>query len=188
MNLAQLAPFWLVVIFCAVLIAAAVEDVLRLRVSNVTILAVIATAGVAVGLVGWSPTLWQNLLVFVVLLAAGTLLFASGKVGGADVKLLAAVGLWMDLERAFMLLPAVFISGGFLALFVLFPRLLPRRANGPALHDRKRAVPYAVAIAVGALLVIAFQRQEAAARHPNPLEFNPQSLSRIAVDADPPRQ
>jgi prepilin peptidase CpaA len=172
MNLVQLAPLWLVALFCAALIAAALEDVLRLRVSNIIVLAVIATAGVAVGLAGWSPALWQNLLVFIVLLAGGTLLFASGMVGGADVKLLAAVGLWMDLERALILLPAVFISGGVLALFALLPRLLLRRANGLPLRERTKGVPYAVAIAVGALLVIAFQRQEAAARHPNPLKFH----------------
>ena len=172
MNLVQLAPIWLVAILCAALVAAALEDILRLRVSNVTVLAIIATGGVAVGLAGWSPALWQNLLVFVMLLTGGTLLFASGKIGGADVKLLAAVGLWMDLERALMLLPAVFISGGAIALFVLIPRLLLRRANGPALRDRTRSIPYAVAIAVGSLLVIALQWQDAAARHRNPLEFH----------------
>lgn len=173
MNLIEVAPIWVVAMLCAALIAAAVEDIVRLRVSNVTVIAVMATAAVAVALSAWSPALWENLMVFVLLLAGGTLLFAWEKVGGGDVKLFATVGLWMDFERALMLLAAVFISGGFIALFVLFPRLLMRRANGPALRDKSKSVPYAVAIAAGALLVIAVERQAAAERHPNPLEFRP---------------
>lgn len=171
MNLIQVAPIWLIALLCAALIAAAVEDVVRLRVSNVTVIAVIATAAVAIALSAWSPVLWENVAVFVLLLTGGTLLFAWEKVGGGDVKLFATVGLWMDFERALMLLAAVFISGGFLALLVLFPRLLMRRANGTALRGRSASVPYAVAIAVGALLVIAVERQAPAERHPNPLEF-----------------
>lgn len=176
MNLVELAPIWLIAILGTSLIAAAVEDVARLRVSNISVLVIIATAGVAAALSGWSLALWQNLLVFALLLAGGTMLFASQKVGGGDVKLFAAVGLWTDLERSLMLVAAVFMAGGLIALLVLLPRLVGRRSSGSA-RDRSKMIPYAVAIATGALFVIASQRYPQAANHPNPLEF---SVARLA--------
>ena len=175
MNLFELAPIWLVGVLCALLLVAAIEDALRLKISNLTVLAVIAAAVAAAGVVGPTLGLWQNLLVFALLLAGGTLLFASGKVGGGDVKLLAAAGLWTDLERAPILVAGVFIAGGLLALIVLLPRLVRRRSKA-ASRTSGKSIPYAVAIAVGALLVIAFERQPPDRQRPNPLEFPAESI------------
>lgn len=86
------------------------------------------------------------------------MLFAAGKVGGGDVKLLAAVGLWMDLERAMILLVAVFMSGGLIALAVLIPQMVRRRTDLTIARGRAKGVPYAVAIALGAFIVIGLQR------------------------------
>ena len=158
MNLVQLAPLWLIGIMCAALGTAAVEDVLRLRVSNVIVVVIMVAAAAAAGLAGLSLVLWENFIVFVVLLAGGTMLFAGGKVGGGDVKLLAAVGLWMDLERAMILLAAVFISGGLFALAVLIPRMVRRRTDLTIARGRAKGVPYAVAIALGAFIVIGLER------------------------------
>ena len=176
MNLVELAPTWLIAIMGASLIAAAVEDVARLRVSNIWVLVIIATAGVAAAVSGWSLALWQNLLVFALLLAGGTILFALQKMGGGDVKLAAAVGLWTDLEQALMLVAAVFIAGGLIALLVLLPRLVGRRSGGSA-RARSKMIPYALAIATGALFIIASQRYPEGAKHPNPLEFSVASLA-----------
>jgi prepilin peptidase CpaA len=143
---------------CAALGAAAVEDVLRLRVSNVIVIVILVAAAAAAGLAGLSLVLWENFIVFLVLLAGGTMLFAAGKVGGGDVKLLAAVGLWMDLERAMILLAAVFVSGGLIALAVLVPRLVRGRTDPTTARGQARGVPYAVAIALGAFIVIGLQR------------------------------
>lgn len=173
MNLVQAAPAWLIVIFCLALAVAAVEDVARLRVSNITVLLIIAAAGVAAATIGLSFALWENFLVFVPLLAGGTILFARGKVGGGDVKLLAAAGLWTDLESALILVAAVFISGGLLALALLSWRLVPRKGNVSALRDRAKGIPYAVAIAVGAFVLVAIERWERVEGKPNPLEFPP---------------
>lgn len=170
MNLFQLAPFWAVALLCILLVVAAAEDALRLRISNLTVLAVIASAVAAVIAVGPGLALWENLLVFAFVLAAGTPLFATGKVGGGDVKLLAAVGLWTDLERALMIIAAVFIAGGVLAAIILIPRFV-RRQPKEAARNSTKSVPYAVAIAIGALLVIALERQTAAQHRTNPLEF-----------------
>ena len=53
-------------------------------------------AVVAAVMAGPELALWQNLVVFLALLAVGTPMFAAGKLGGGDVKLLAAVGLWFS--------------------------------------------------------------------------------------------
>jgi len=170
-NLLQLAPLWLIAALAALLVAAAVEDALRLRISNLTVVAVIASAIGAAVLAGPALALWQNLLVFAVILAGGTLLFATGKVGGGDVKLFAAVGLWTDPRQALALVAAVFIAGGLLAIVMIAARLLGLRSRRAA-RDSKGGVPYAVAIAAGALLVVAWERQAPVRPpHPNPLEL-----------------
>lgn len=161
MNLAAEAPQWLALLLAILLIAAAVEDAVRLRISNVTVLLVIASAIAAALVAGPEVRLWQNLAVFVGLLAVGTPLFAAGKLGGGDVKLFAAVGLWFDLLGAAGLLLAVALSGGVLALLILLARMLEWSEGA-----RRRVVvlrpgggiPYGVAIAAGALIAMALQR------------------------------
>ena len=96
MNLAAEAPQWLALIVTVLLVAAAAEDAVRLRISNLIVLLVLVGAIVAVVVAGPELALWKNFVVFLALLAIGTPMFAAGKLGGGDVKLLAAVGLWFD--------------------------------------------------------------------------------------------
>jgi prepilin peptidase CpaA len=160
-NLAAEAPQWLALLLAVLLVAAAAEDIVRLRISNVTVLLVIAGAAFTAIFIGPEVRLWQNLAVFAGLLAIGTPLFAAGKLGGGDVKLLAAAGLWFDLLGAARMFVAVAVAGGVLALLVLLARL-PNWSEGA----RRRVVvlrpgggiPYGVAIAAGALIAMALQR------------------------------
>ena len=92
MNLVPHAPLWLLAILFAAMAAAAIEDFIRLRISNITCAAVFVAALVAMGLEGFSLVLWENAAVFAFLLICGTFLFATGKFGGGDVKLFAALG------------------------------------------------------------------------------------------------
>ncbi|HET9810996.1 MAG TPA: prepilin peptidase [Sphingomicrobium sp.] len=165
MNLLKLAPDWLLILLCVLLVIAAVEDAMRLRISNILVVAVAAGAIAAMALTPFSISVWQNVVFAIVLLAGGTLLFATGNVGGGDVKLFAAVGLWADFERAIVLLAAIFISGGLLALGVILSRLLFKREKISA-SKRSKSVPYAVAIAIGALIVIAIQYRTAVREDP----------------------
>ncbi|QNP46211.1 prepilin peptidase [Sphingomonas sediminicola] len=119
MNLAIEAPQWLALLLSALLVAAAVEDAIRLRISNITVLLVLIGAIVAAVLVGPEISLWKNLVVFLGLLAVGTPMFAAGKLGGGDVKLLAAAGLWFDFAGGLWMLICVAIAGGVLALIVI---------------------------------------------------------------------
>ena len=161
MNLAVEAPQWLALLLTVLLLAAAAEDSVRLRISNVTVLLVMVTAVIAAVVVGPELALWQNVAVFAALLAVGTLMFAAGKLGGGDVKLLAAVGLWFDLKGALWMLLDVVLAGGVLAIMIIALRSL-----GWSEKMRRRAVilrpdggiPYGVAIAAGALIAMALQR------------------------------
>ena len=161
MNLAAEAPQWLALVVAVLLLAAAAEDAVRLRISNLIVLLVLLGAIVAAVLVGPELALWQNLAVFSGLLAIGTPMFAAGKLGGGDVKLLAAVGLWFDFTGALQMILAVLLAGGVLALAVLVLRTI-----GWSEEIRRRVVllrpgggiPYGVAIAAGALIAMALQR------------------------------
>ena len=161
MNLAVEAPQWLALLLTVLLLAAAAEDSVRLRISNVTVLLVMVTAVIAAVVVGPELAVWQNVAVFAALLAVGTPMFAAGKLGGGDVKLLAAVGLWFDLKGALWMLLDVVLAGGILAILIIALRSL-----GWSEKMRRRAVilrpgggiPYGVAIAAGALIAMALQR------------------------------
>jgi prepilin peptidase CpaA len=155
MNLIVGTPSWLVLILVLALVAAAIEDAVRLRISNVTCL-VVALAAIAAAIMhGFSPSLWQNAVVFAAILAVGTPMFGAGWMGGGDVKLLAALGLWFSLSSAVGLLAAVFMAGGLVALvYIMVRRLVNRDGSAKARSGR---VPYGLAISAGAAFVIAVQ-------------------------------
>lgn len=150
MNLIPAAPLWLIILFALAMVAAAVEDAARLRISNITCLAVLATAIAAAFIEGPSPDLWQNVVVLVVMLALGTAAFSAGWLGGGDVKLLAAAGLWFDLRSGLWFVVATFLSGGLVAIAYLASR--PLRPRAPSMKNSR--IPYGIAIAVGALAMI----------------------------------
>lgn len=173
MNLVQTAPTWLLVILGLLLVAAAIEDAVRLRISNLTCIGVIGAALAAMALAGFQLSLWQNAVNFVVLLVVGTLLFATGKVGGGDVKLLAALGLWVNLAGGVWLLAAVFLAGGVFALLFIAFRLIKGRRGG---RGRQGAmIPYGLAIVAGALFVFAAQLnvEQPKPQKPDPFAIRP---------------
>ena len=114
MNLIVGAPQWIVVLLFLALIAAAIEDALRLRISNITCAAVVILAVVAMAYHGFTLSLWQNVVVFIAILVLGTPAFAAGWFGGGDVKLFAGLGafagvtLGLEIELSSFTLLAVF--------------------------------------------------------------------------------
>jgi prepilin peptidase CpaA len=155
MNLIVGAPIWLVAILVIALAAAAIEDAVRLRISNLTCGVVILTALAAMVLHGFSLSLWQNALICIAVLAIGMPAFAAGWFGGGDVKLLAAVGLWLDLSAAVSLITSVLLAGGVLAIVYLTARRVTR--PNPQSPNEFAKVPYGLAIVFGALLVFGIQ-------------------------------
>jgi prepilin peptidase CpaA len=150
MNLIPHAPLWLLAILLAAMAAAAVEDFLRLRISNITCAAVLVAALIAMGLEGFPLALWQNALVFIFLMICGTLLFMTGKIGGGDVKLFAVLGLWVDLGTGIWLLAISLLAGGVLALIYI----AVRHVRG---GRKSKGIPYGLALVAGASLIFAGQ-------------------------------
>ena len=156
MNLFATSPDSLLWLLAAALVAAAIQDAVQLKISNLISAAVLLLAVAAAFLSGVEVAVWQNLLVFAVVLFAGTLMFSRGVLGGGDVKLLAAVALWTDLGGAIRLVASIFIFGGLLALLIIFGRAVapqPLTARIAVLKP-KAGIPYGIAIALGTLFMV----------------------------------
>lgn len=136
------------------LILAAVQDVMMLRISNAFPVALILLFGVWVADVGFTTALWSNALSFLVALGVGAFFFSRQWLGGGDVKLLAASALWFPFKALLPLIVYVTMLGGLLALFfILLRRLVSfgnKKGGSPALKA-KGPVPYGVAIAAGVI-------------------------------------
>jgi prepilin peptidase CpaA len=144
-------------------VAAAAWDFWTLRVPNLLNAAValsfVAAALAFPGTVDWTSHLTAGALV----LTVGAAMFALNLLGGGDVKLAAAVALWMGLDihlLHFLLWMA--LVGGMLVLVLVPLRLAVSYAlpEGnvrflPATLRRRGCLPYAVAIAAGAVAVAA---------------------------------
>ncbi len=155
MNLAATAPAWLSLLFVILLVLAAAEDAWRMRISNFTVAAILVGAVIAAIIAGPTLALWQNMALFAGLLAVGLPMFGAGKLGGGDVKLLAASGLWFDLHGGLLMILWTVLAGGVLALLILLLRLVdwPQRIRARiAVLRRGSGIPYGVAIAAGTLI------------------------------------
>ncbi len=155
MNLVLLSPTWLVALLTVVLVIAAIEDAVRLKISNPTCAAVLVGAIVAMALDGFRLDLLENAAVFALILAIGTAAFGAGWLGGGDVKLFAAIGLWLDFGTALTVLIAILLAGGFVAVIYIAARLI--RHSGKENAKRNHKVPYGLAIVGGALFVFGAQ-------------------------------
>jgi len=140
---------------------AAASDLVSMTISNRLCLSLAAGfAGLAVLLglgtidIGWH--LAAGLLVLTV--AFG--LFAAGWIGGGDAKLAAATALWFGFDQLMPYLATAGVLGGILTLLILRlrSRPLPAVAEGWSwarrLHAANQGVPYGIALAFAALLVL----------------------------------
>jgi prepilin peptidase CpaA len=75
------------------------------------------------------------------------LAFAMGAMGGGDVKLVAAIALWLPWQAVLALLFLMSVAGGVLTLVMLLRHKLARKAG-------QLEIPYGVAIAFGGLWLI----------------------------------
>jgi prepilin peptidase CpaA len=93
-------------------------------------------------------------------LCAGMALFAAGWVGGGDAKLFAVISLWLGPYVLFDYALLATLLGGVLTLCVLALRImpLPKILHGQAwllrLADKKSGVPYGIALATAALIML----------------------------------
>ena len=76
------------------------------------------------------------------------LLFVLKLMGGGDVKMIAALALWLPFRALIAMLTVMALAGGAIALFLLIRQKFRPNADRPE-------IPYGVAIAIGGLWVIA---------------------------------
>jgi prepilin peptidase CpaA len=149
--------------FAALMLIAAIEDLRRLTIPN----ALTASLGLLWPFYILAAPSWieiaGSIAAAILVFLAGALAFSRGYLGGGDVKLLAAAALWAGPGGTPMLFALTGVLGGMLALLLLMPpgahiAALARAKLGPseasAKSDATTPVPYGIAIAAAAMLVI----------------------------------
>ena len=138
------------VVLALLLVVAAVIDVRTFTISNRLNLVVAGLAPLywlANGLPLWPEIAIQVAVaagVFVLLAGA----FYAGMMGGGDVKLAAALALWLSPASTLKFLVFMSLAGGLLTLFILVAHRLRSKPGKPE-------IPYGVAIAAGGLAILA---------------------------------
>lgn len=131
------------------LVIAAVTDIRSRIISNWLNIAVAALAPLfwmANGLSFWPDMVLQVALAAAVF-AIFAALFALGMMGGGDVKLLAALALWLPLQPMMTLLVIMSVLGGVVTLITVVHHRVRRGMGRPE-------VPYGVAISLAGLWVV----------------------------------
>ena len=152
----------LVLIVLPILLAlAAGWDIASFTIPNFLQIALIASFAVFVLATGMAPAvIGGHLLAGFLGLVVGFTLFALGFIGGGDAKLFACVVLWLGFTNLLDYAVVASIMGGALTLLILAARQMPLPAllTGQAwilrLHDAKGGIPYGVALAAGAFLIL----------------------------------
>jgi len=140
------------------LVVAAVIDVRTFTISNGLNAAVALLAPLywwSIGLPLW-PDAAIQVAVAVAVFAILAATFYMGMMGGGDVKLAAALALWFKPFVTLKILVIMSLAGGVLTLVVLI--LHKKGGKAPITGDEPAAkpeVPYGVAIAIGALWILA---------------------------------
>ena len=142
---------WILLALLTLMLLAASAWDLRTRTIPNSLVAAMALLALpfwwATGLALWPDAALQvgvAILVFGLFAAA----FAMGAMGGGDVKLIAALALWLPWQAVLMLLVIMSLAGGALTAAMLLRKRLARSQDAIE-------VPYGVAIAFGGLWLIA---------------------------------
>lgn len=148
-------------LFAGTMIFAGIKDVLTMTISNRLVIVLFAAYLVLAPATGIGvDTAFLSALAATTALACTTGLFAMGWIGGGDAKLAPVVVLWLGhgLALEFALYASVF--GAALTMLILplrrisVPTSLVSRAWFRRLHDDDMGVPYGVALALAALVLL----------------------------------
>lgn len=132
----------------ALLLAAAICDIRKREIPHWTVIAIALLAipfWLSEGLALW-PDMALQLGVAALVFAVFAAMFAFGWMGGGDVKLLAALALWLPWQALLLMLVVMSFAGGALTLGMLGWSKLKRGPNPE--------IPYGVAIAFSGLWLI----------------------------------
>lgn len=157
----MIAEFLVLFALPALLAIAAGWDLASFTIPNFIQLALIAVFVVLVFALGMSPGVFSmHLLAGLAGLALGFALFAFGFIGGGDAKLFACVALALGLHDFLAYALMASIMGGALTLCLLAGRRLPLPGFLASqgwilrLHDQREGIPYGVALALGAFVIL----------------------------------
>ncbi|AWN44242.1 A24 family peptidase [Methylobacterium durans] len=156
-----MATLGLLVVFPFFMAYAAANDLLTMLIPNRISLGLVAGFAVvaATGILSWSE-LGMHVGAGLLVLSITFTLFALGKIGGGDAKLAAATALWLGFDQLVDYALVAALAGGALTLGLLFARSHPlpypvaRLPFALHLHDAKTGIPYGIALAFAALIVV----------------------------------
>jgi prepilin peptidase CpaA len=152
--------YLLFAIFPAMMIYAALSDLLTMTISNRISIILVAAFVVLVPVVGMDlETAGLHVAAGAIVLAVTFACFAMGWIGGGDAKLAAVIALWLGLDHTLAFVVAASVYGGVLTLAILsfrgymLPAFAVRHAWVQRLHDKSSGVPYGLALAAAALSI-----------------------------------
>jgi prepilin peptidase CpaA len=135
---------------------AAISDFFYFRIPNAISVTLVLLFFIALLPLDWAfSQVLSNLATAAGVLAICFLLFIRGYIGGGDAKLLTAISLWTGVEGLSALIFFMTLSGGGIAILLIVLRYfdLPTRLKKirclKQLHEEKKYIPYAIAIAGG---------------------------------------
>ena len=145
----SMISWFLLIALAAMLVAACWCDLRARTIPNALNLAIASLAipfWWSIGLALWPDVAWQ-LGVAILVFGLFAIAFAFGAMGGGDVKLVAAIALWLPAQSVLALLFIMSVAGGALTLAMLIRHRLAGKAG-------QLEIPYGVAIAFGGLWLI----------------------------------
>lgn len=156
-----IAPAALLLLFPALMAYAAASDLLTMTIPNRISVALVAGFAFLALWVGLGPWQWLgHCAAGAATLVVTFLFFAFGWMGGGDAKLAAATALWFGLEGLGDYVVTASIVGGLLTLALLvarrvaLPGFMLHWPWAVRLHDRRTGIPYGIALAAAALVVL----------------------------------
>ncbi|MFN3518717.1 MAG: prepilin peptidase [Sphingomonas sp.] len=131
------------------LVSAGIEDARVREIANWKNAAIALLAPlwwVSIGMAPW-PDMAIQVGVALIVLAAFCVAFHFGWMGGGDVKMIAALALWVPVPALIQILLVMSIVGGLITVVMLIDHRIRKTAGNPE-------VPYGVAIAIAGLMIL----------------------------------
>ena len=147
-------------IFPFLVLFAAMTDTFSMRISNRNTLLLVAFFFPMAFMIGLPvETIGMHIVAGALVLFVGLVLFSFGWVGGGDVKLIAAISLWLgwDLVLEYTLLAA--LLGGLVTFGIIILRKsfsdVPQLITSPIakILDENNGVPYGIALSAAGLII-----------------------------------
>lgn len=140
---------FLLVALGLLLVSAGIQDAKTREIANWKNAAIALMAPLwwyANGLAVW-PDMAIQFGVALLVFAFFTGAFALGQMGGGDVKMIGALALWFPVQPLIWMIVLMSLLGGLLTLVMVVEKKLRK-------HEHLLEIPYGVAIAIAALLVL----------------------------------